>query len=417
MPGGLEAAAPLYPAKGTKSTRPLIVLMYVVLLLVAVRSVYAIDAGMGQVVFYMLIIPLFFLLPWPNHPVVLYLGLSALLAGKLVYAATTDPLFGPDANQYFNQVSAYVRLDDFMAYAQEHIATYFLDASAYPIFGLLYMPYYKFLNGSDPLTMATLNTLILIGCCNLTYVLNKTYFRYEMPFSRLFYPILLCGVLVSPSFMYLSSVFAKDVTCVALGLLSAYLLLKKKYVWFLLVILYSTMLRDYSIVYSLGFYALFGRKIKLTFAMLIGSIGILTVKVGLAGLLNAVLLTAFLFISPNPLSPDNWDSSLVLRTLEALYMMCSLVMSAVIFIRYKETRLFYSLCLMLLYSYACVLVLVGYISVTGKELEYAVGTIGDNMVRKKLPVLPMLYMMNAYTVAWWLKFAYRKGRGEMGHEG
>lgn len=44
-----------------------------------------------------------------------------------------------------------------------------------------------------------------------------------------------------------------------------------------------------------------------------------------------------------------------------------------------------------------------------KRARLPFSCIGDNMVRKKLP---MHYMMNAYKVARWLKFTYRKGGGK-----
>lgn len=405
VPGTLDR---LQQGKDIRSIRPIMILIYMLLALLATKWVYMVDAHVGMVAFYIMLIPFFFMLKWPNHPAALFLGFSIMLIGKFVYALTTDPLAGPDAYHYFDQVILYSRWSEFYTYAIDHIKTNFLDASAYPIFGLLYMPFYKFLGDAHPLTIITLNSLLLILCCYMTYLLNKTHFRFDMPNREAYYAVLIFGSLASPSFMYMSSIFAKDVACVLLGLYSAYVLLNRRYVLFLVVIIYSTMLRDYSIVYSLGFYCLFSKSFKTALAMMIAAIGILAVKVGIFGLLNAALLTFFLFISPNPMNNSNWDTSIVLRTIEAVFMLFSLLLSVIVYIRHKETRKFYVLCLILLYTYACALVLVGFVSITGKDMEYTVGTIGDNMARKKLPILPIVYMMNAYTIAWLIKLKVRR---------
>ncbi|WP_240343733.1 hypothetical protein [Paenibacillus sp. SYP-B3998] len=382
------------------------------------------DLNIGIVVFFILMIPFYFMLKWPHQPFVLYVGFMVMLIGKFIYARTTDPLFGPDAKHYFGQVSFYPQLTDFMQYATDHITTNWLNSSAYPVFGLLYMPYFKFLNMSDPLVIITFNSFLLIVCCNMTYRLNEKFFTYELPEVRTntYHAVLIIGLLASPAFMYMSSVFGKDITCALLGLLCTQLLLNRKYLLFLIVLFYASMLRDYSIVYILSFYFLFRRSLKSAIAMLLTAMGVVLWKVGTVGLLNAFLLTLFLFISPNPSKAMNWDVEYIMRTLEAVYMMVTLGMSVIVWFLHKETRSFYTMCLLLLFTFGCTLVLVGYMTVTERDLDYGVGTVGDNMVRKKVPILPILYMMNAYTLAWLTKSkasyskrggAYDQGQGQV----
>jgi len=151
--------------------------------------------------------------------------------------------------------------------------------------------------------------------------------------------------------------------------------------------------------------------------MLITAMSVVLLKVGVIGLFNAFLLTLFLFTSPNPFKALNWDAEFVMRTLEAVYMMATFVMAAVVWTLHKETRSFYTMCLILLFTIGCTLILVGYITVTERELDYGIGTVGDNMVRKKVPILPILYMLNAYTICWLFKpkIAYSK-EGEAYHQ-
>ncbi|MCQ6560435.1 hypothetical protein [Paenibacillus mendelii] len=393
---------------------PMVAAMYLVMLLLMAKLLFPLGEQIGMVMFFAMLIPFFFfLLRWPDTPGALYVGICVMLAGKLVYAVTTNPVTGPDEIHYFEQVSTFQKLSDFMPYALDHIVTQWANISAYPMFGMLYMPLFKWLELENPLAIIMLNSLLLILVVNQTYRLNAAKFDYALPDvqeerSSRFHAIVIFGLLVSPSFMLLSSVFAKDVACALLGLFGAGLLIRRKYVLFLLVLAYSTGLRDYSIVYTFGIYFLYAQKMRTSLVVMIAAMGVLVLQIGPLGLMNASLLTVFLFISPNPSNLSNWNSEIAMRTLEALWMSFILVASVLNYLRFKATRRFYLLALIVLFSYACTLVLVGYVTVTGREMEYGLGTVGDNMVRKKLPVLPILYVISAYTLVWGRKW-FQKG--------
>ncbi|GGF98554.1 hypothetical protein [Paenibacillus abyssi] len=385
--------------------RTFLLVLYGFVVVFALKWIFPQDMLLGIILFFGLLIPFFFLLRWPHTPGPLLIGLLALLTGKLAYAVTTDPLAGPDEINYFEQVSSFERLSDFMPYALQHISGEWANMSAYPIFGLLYMPFFKWIEVQEPLPIIAFNALLFVLIVNQTYRLNESYLTYPTPGENRsgFHSMVILGLLLSPSFMLMTSIFAKDVTCVLLGVYAAGLLLRRKYIWFVIVMVYATGLRDYAIVYTLGFYFFYAQRFRSAVAVMLGAMAILAVQVGPTGLINSVLLTIFLFVSPNPVNPGNWDSEVFLRTLEAVWMLVILGLSAIVFMKYKETRKFYILAFILLYTYACTLVLVGYVTVTGRELEYGVGTIGDNMVRKKLPVLPLLYIMQGYTLVWFAR--------------
>ncbi|UVI27905.1 hypothetical protein [Paenibacillus spongiae] len=399
---------------------PLIAAMYLVMLMLMAKLLFPLDEQIGMVMFFAMLIPFFFfLLRWPNTPGALYGGIFAMLAGKLIYAVTTNPVTGPDEIHYFEQVSTFQKLSDFMPYALDHVVTQWANMSAYPIFGMLYMPLFKWLELEDPLAIIMLNSLLLILVVNQTYRLNALHFKYALPDVRdeqspRFHGVVIFGLLVSPSFMLLSSVFAKDVACALLGLYGAGLLIRRKYVLFLLVLAYSTGLRDYSIIYTFGIYFLYTQKMRTSITVMIAAMGLLVMQIGPLGLMNASLLTVFLFISPNPVNLNNWNSEIAMRTLEALWMSFILGVSVLNFLRFKASRRFYILAFTVLFTYACTLVLVGYVTVTGREMEYGLGTVGDNMVRKKLPVLPILYVLSAYTLVWGRKWFQTGGAGNAG---
>lgn len=385
-------------------TRTAVLLIYALLLSLMARWVFAMDATIALVLYGALLLPLFAMLRWPNAPVLLFSGFAFMLVGKIVYAATVDPLAGPDEIHYFEQVTTFERLSDFLPYAMEHFRTQWMSMSAYPVYGLMYMPFYKWLELDNPLAIVLLNTVLLILIVNATYRLNESRFKYELPIAekstKPFHVIVAVGLLVSPSLMYMSSLFAKDIACVLLGLYCTMLMLRKRWLLFIVLMIYATGLRDYAIVYTLCFYFLYTQRIRAAAGLLAGAGLLIMWQIGPLGIINAGMLTVFLFISPNPSNLSNWDTHLLLRTLEATFMAIILAMSIFQFYKYKETRKFYMMAAILLFTYACSLVLVGYVTITGRELDYGVGTIGDNMVRKKLPVIPLIYTISAYTIIW-----------------
>lgn len=384
------------------SVRHMLLLVYFILLPITGRWMFEWDERLALVAFFALLLPMFALLRWPHAPLALMTGFILMLVGKLVYAVTTDPLAGPDEVHYYEQVTGFERLSQFLPYAMEHFQTQWMNISAYPVFGLLYMPFYKWLQLDDPLAIIWLNTVLLMLTANSAYRLNDRYFAYTMPEGgrEAFDRALIFTLLASPSLMYMSSLFAKDVTCVLLGLYGASLMLRRKWLLFIVIIAYATGLRDYAIVYTLCFYLLYTRRLKAAIGVTAAACAIIVLQIGPLGLLNAGMLTVFLFISPNPINPGNWEPALMLRTAEALLMTLVLVASVYQYARRKETRPFYNIAFILLFTYACALVLVGYVTIMGRSLEYGLGTIGDNMVRKKLPVIPLIYTICAYTFAW-----------------
>lgn len=404
---------------------PLAAALYIVMLLLLSKLLLPLDQQLGTVLYFALLLPFFFmLLRWPNTPVALFVGIFVMLGGKLIYAMTQNPVTGLDETRYYEQIGAFQGFTDFFPYAIDHITNQWNDLSAYPMFGLIYMPFYKWLELEDTFSIVMLNSLLLILVVNSMYRLNESYFHYEMAQEQRmrFHSYVIFGLLISPAFMLMSSVFAKDVACALLGLYGASLLLRRKYLLFLLVLLYSTGLRDYAIVYTFGFYFLYAKRVRTAFVVMVLAMGMLVLLIGPLGLMNSFLLVVFLFLSPNPINAGNWSPELVYRTLEALWMTGGLILSVLNFIRFKDTRPFYIIAFILLYTYACTLVLVGYVSISGRELEYGLGSVGDNMVRKKLPVLPLLYVVFAYSLVWGRKWFqpddhHLKRKGELPYAG
>ncbi|WP_201007453.1 hypothetical protein [Paenibacillus glycanilyticus] len=395
-------------------TRKIMLVGYSVLLILTAKWAFAADERLSLILYSGLLLPFFVLMRWPNAPVLLMASFTATLAGKAIYAATVNPLAGPDEIHYYEQVTTFEKLSQFMPYAMEQIQTSWMNISAYPVFGLLYMPFFKWLELDDPLAIILFNTVLLILIVNSTYKLNAGRFGYELPdpenSKQSFVIVSVVGLMLSPSLMYMSSLFAKDITCVWLGLLGAQLLVRKRWLLFILVIVYATGLRDYAIIYTLSFYFLYTQKVRTSLCVMAGAAGLLFLQIGPLGIINATMLSIFLFLSPNPINFSNWEPELLLRTLEAVFMGIILMISVYQAIVYKETRKFYLMAAALIFTYACTLVLVGYVTITGRELDYGVGTIGDNMVRKKLPVLPILYTIAAYAIMWCRKIFILKHR-------
>ncbi|BBI32093.1 hypothetical protein [Cohnella abietis] len=382
--------------------RRLLIIIYTVLIFAASGLLFQWDTETGIILFFAMLIPLVGLMRWPNSPKLLFIGFVVMVIGKLVYVQTLNPLRGPDEKHYYEQVVAFADLGSFFNFAWEHIVTNWSNASAYPVYGMLYMPFFKGMQIDHPLTIVVFNTLIFLVVVQQTYQLCRDHFNYPLPelTDNKFRSWIIFGLLISPSFMFMSSLFAKDVTCALLGMYGALLLIRKKYIWFIIVLLYATGLRDYAFVYTVGIYLLYKGHLKTAFTFTVGAAGIVFLFTGFSGVINAGLLTLFLFLSPNPFNPANWDPVMMYRTAEALFMSLSIAGAVMVYINAPETRKFYKIVLFVLFTYACTLILVGYVTIVTRELDYGVGTIGDNMVRKKLPILPLLYVFSAYTMVW-----------------
>lgn len=131
-----------------------------------------------------------------------------------------------------------------------------------------------------------------------------------------------------------------------------------------------------------------------------GAIAVVFVATGfrVEAVVNVGLVGGFFFMSPNPLNPDNWIGHLAPLAFEGSILAGLAALSLPIMLFSQRNRSLYLRIFLAILIYAAVLVLVGYVHARAHGVSYSVGTAGDNMLRKKLPLVPILYFHAAFTL-------------------
>lgn len=337
-----------------------------------------------------------FFLKWTYPSRAIIVGLMVMFVGKVYYLYTLYPVIGPDGVRYYAQISSY-DMSSFLSFFWESLRNDHILMSAYPAFGIAYLPFYYLFNTDNVYLIVVLNTISLVGIVFVGYRITEKYFYDRLKNNKTLLTMIAIGVLCSPSYMYWTSTFSKDVFSLFIAFLALYALLEKRFLLFLLLTAYATMLRPYSIAIIAIYFILYKGYFKLSLLMLLGSLGIVWYSTGFVGVTNALYSTLYLVLAPFPLNLENW-SLYFLPVAEVMLFSAFLLVSLYVFINNKKTRKFYMIALIGLVIYACVMALIGNAHITSRNLDYGFGTIGDNITRKKLPLIFMFYTVIAYTV-------------------
>lgn len=157
------------------------------------------------------------------------------------------------------------------------------------------------------------------------------------------------------------------------------------------------MLRPYSIAIIVIYYMVYKGSRKLMWLSIIASVAVVAYYVGVTGVINIFNTMAYLIAAPNPFSLDNWDRFFLLEA-EILLILGTFALSLYVFINDKESRKFYLLALGALFIYSCVMTLLGFGVIDSRDQAYGLGSVGDDISRKKLPIIVLYYTVISYTL-------------------
>ena len=206
---------------------------------------------------------------------------------------------------------------------------------------------------------------------------------------------------MSPSVLYWVGNFGKDVIVVSCCMLAAASFFKKRYIIFILFVLLSLLFRPYSIIMVACFIIplYFSFKYTAFLVLVVLTVFIYGTNALFFPFLNTFLGFVYFFISPNPSVLNNWllisssDSfvfSPIVMVIETIFI--SLLFSFAIFFKnfdkVKVVKLFLSI-----YCLSICLVGVGYINLSVNGTGMTIGNLGDNFIRKKLIVWPLLAVL------------------------
>ncbi|MBH0035480.1 hypothetical protein I6F43_12415 [Pseudoalteromonas sp. NZS71_1] len=208
-------------------------------------------------------------------------------------------------------------------------------------------------------------------------------------------------LLVSPSLLYWASNFGKDVAVISMCLFSASFYINKKYALFCFFLLLAMLLRPYSIIMVFCYVLPFCFTNRKSFFYVACIIGVFLLGTGgsVISLINSIIGFIYFFLSPNPMSASNWALinetndflfSPLIMLLESLIIFL-LVAYGLVFRKYDRKVVFKTF--VAIYCLSICLVGVGFTNMDNNNIPLAIGSLGDNFIRKKIIVWPLIALL------------------------
>ncbi|MDD3030415.1 MAG: hypothetical protein PHS57_09120 [Alphaproteobacteria bacterium] len=209
--------------------------------------------------------------------------------------------------------------------------------------------------------------------------------------------------LLSPTTLCYSNGLLKDQASMLLVLLSALLFVRRHVVLGFFVLCLASGVRLYNVLivflYVMAVKPPGKTDYALLFAFFVAMIGL--VRFDPVALFNMVFATGYVYVNPLPYKIENWAFPTGLATAQGLFFFWGWAMSVVQILagslrRKGLDRIAWSIAL-----YGCVAVAVGYNNVVvlkgGLYDEWGLG--GDDMMRKTMPILPLVCLQMAYALS------------------
>lgn len=368
-----------------------------ILALLATRILFQYSSDMAFTVFLLMLYAIVLLLRFEEKTVIV-ITFPVFIVVKLVFLFMLNPVNNPDARNFIGYYDLFSGYSEFFNHFLNDLITNHINAEIYNTFGVLYISFFEIIGSTNPVAFNVYNTILTVATPYLVYKIVKKHFAYEVDNKTLFMTIFVSLCILSPSLLHWSSIVRKDITILFFTVLSLHLLLEKRFVWFLIVSLYAFTIRSYTIIPVLLYLVLFKKLNRAALCGTLLSVVVVFYQAGALGVANTFYTLGISLLSPNPFSLENWGTY-GYRTLESVVVLMGLLLSLIVFLRQKDTRPFYYILFCCILAYTCVLSLVGYDAAVDFGIEYGFAVSGDDLARKKLMIVFMMYMMIAYSVA------------------
>lgn len=364
---------------------------------VAAQLVFPLGFVWGAAVFFLMLGAGFGLWFWRLGRIPALAGVLIFVLLRPLYLILVDPLAGPDEIGFYRQVEVYDGYGAFFSAFQGHLREVLANPLARysdPWFGFVFMPLYSFWERTDPQLIVLINSaMFLSGTWAICAMVARS--KYVADGTKIA-PWLALAMLMSPVFNYHSAIFAKDIAAYFLGAHAAYQFQKRRWLLSMVLLLFGTAVRPYMVVAVFVYIAVCDLPLKVLVLGAVGAVAFVLVRT--AGnttvLLNGVLITGYVFVSPFPLNASNYESYILPLTMEACVSALMLLALPIVALASSASRQLYVRCVVGIFVFALALTLVGYMNAAvARGLDYGLGSAGDNMVRKKLAVVPLVYIM------------------------
>lgn len=306
-----------------------------------------------------------------------------ILAQLIFYSRNLDILVGPDEKRYFEGFYLFSQhpwlfLRD--AFSQL-VETRFILTGSYNVFGLICYPIFWLSGDYRPEIGPLFNVTLLFAVASIL-IHRASDWRIVGAILALF---------CAPQMLYHANIFAKDVLVLIIISFSLFFLVKKKWVLALVALAVATSMRPYSIVVLFIYYGTFYYSAWVMHLAALVSVLVCAAFVN-EGWLNVPLAAGYLVVSPNPFSFQVVRHDYLPLYFEAWVLLLVLFWRFTQSIRSRVLMSRFALFGSGLIIYASVMVLLGGYGAEAYGLNYEVGGLVGNVVRKKLMIAPLVYL-------------------------
>ncbi|PNU04063.1 hypothetical protein [Novosphingobium guangzhouense] len=209
--------------------------------------------------------------------------------------------------------------------------------------------------------------------------------------------------LISPSVMFFSSDFMKDLYAILFGLLTAILFVRRQWAWLALAVIISFVIRRYNPLMSFCLVMAVKGKGRWDYAMFAGyavlMLGI--IKLNIAAMANMLLSIVYIYMNPLPFRLENWEFPTGLLTFQGLVFAALPVFAVYQVLDRRMRAQGFDRIAISIALFGFLVIAVGYnnmVNLRGESME--IGRGGDNMTRKAFPALPLIDIQFAFVLAW-----------------
>lgn len=328
--------------------------------------------------------------------------LTGLIAGILLVQHFMPSLTGPDANLYWYNTT-HLSLAQLL---QELSEQFSLSPSGLFAATFLFPAIIKTFLGKaveySPDAVAFLNSIFLVISAHTWCDLVRRKYSTDVEQSSKFYKYTFAFFLLSPSLVYWSSAYNKDVITLAATVLCAAAIYDKKVIAAIVWLTVATLLRPYAVIivltYLLFLYPLRIRS-RLACCGLAATVVFAATGFSYAAVANMPVATLYVFMSPNPFDTANWalwfDNgrwafSPLFFTFESVFYGMMLALGSCLFILRPRSRGAFSSIIGSIFLGVGSLVYIGFLRTGSLGGNYEFLHLGETFLRKKLMVMPLI---------------------------
>ncbi len=321
---------------------------------------------------------LFFLMIWGAVAYFNYLNLDMAVSPDAVKYRDYYYTFKGDPSEFFASIY------------KEFKESEYYDVSSYSVVAVFFYPVaYWFDDTSIDSVFLIMNLVFAFGTVFFHWgAIDRLSFRYNRAKKYSFFLWIF-----SPVVVYHYQVFSKDIFSCFLCAASVYFFAGKRLFLGIVFLVLATMLRPYSVAIIFSIYFFVADDAKRLIQGGLASFVVVVFFAGLDGLINSILVLLYMPISPNFFSFAVERNDYFPLYMESFTFFLGILFFLISWSLSKSVRAFSMHCLLAIFIYACVMTVLGKYSADHYDTVYQVGTMGNNALRKKIPILPIYISM------------------------